>query len=140
MIRAAVTIEDSSAGGTGTITSTSRNACLIGTQQGAALTIQGGTFLCDGEALRATCGEVNISGGNFIGELNISGYSGDLAVSLSGGEFRQIFSYNIPFLDLLADGAAFFQDEQLVNLAEVTGPYLNAVKVLPHTHTLPDGV
>ena len=131
---ARVIVQDSSTGKTGGMAGTA----LLNVQEGGDLTIQSGTF--NGQ-ITINVGKLTIKGGTFNQEVDLRGGDSD-SVFFSGGTFAKIWYPNSSgsFLDLLADGCAFYDNNnQLVNAANSTGIYLYNVKVKEHQHSFTDG-
>ena len=131
-LHAQVIVQDSSTGETGGIAGTA----LLNVQSNGDLIIQSGTF--DGK-ISINDGKLTINGGTFNQEVALP--RGD-SVFFSGGTFAKIWYPNSSgsFLDLLADGYAFYDNNnQLVNAANSTGGYLYNVKVKEHQHSFTDG-
>ena len=134
-IHAQVIVKDNSTGKTGGMAGTS----LLNVQSNGDLIIQSGTF--DGK-ITITDGKLTINGGTFNQEVALPRGDSD-SVFFSGGTFAKIWYPNSSgsFLDLLADGYAFFytKDSNLVNAAEISGTFLYNVQVQQHTHSFTDG-
>lgn len=133
-IHARVIVQDSSTGKTGGMAGTS----LLNVQSNGDLIIQSGTF--DGK-ITINDGKLTINGGTFNQEVALPRGDSD-SVFFSGGTFAKIWYPNSSgsFLDLLADGCAFYDNnDQLVNAANSTGGYLYNVKVKEHQHSFTDG-
>ena len=133
-IYAQVIVQDSSTGETGGMAGTA----LLNVQSNGDLIIQSGTF--DGK-ITINVGKLTIEGGIFKQEVDLRGGDSD-SVFFSGGTFAKIWYPNSSgsFLDLLADGCAFYDnDGNLVNAAEIRGPFLYNVRVQQHTHSFTDG-
>ena len=134
-IYAQVIVQDSSTGKTGGMAGTS----LLNVQSNGDLIIQSGTF--DGK-ITINDGKLTINGGTFNQEVGLPRGDSD-SVFFSGGTFAKIWYPNSSgsFLDLLADGYAFFytKDSNLVNAAEISGTFLYNVQVQQHTHSFTDG-
>ena len=133
-IYARVIVQDSSTGKTGGMAGTA----LLNVQEGGDLIIQSGTF--DGK-ITINVGKLTIKGGTFNQEVDLRGGDSD-SVFFSGGTFANIWYPNSSgsFLDLLADGCAFYNNNnKLVNAANSTGGYLYNVKVKEHQHSFTDG-
>ena len=133
-IRAQVIVQDNSTGKTGGMAGTS----LLNVQSNGDLIIQSGTF---GGRITINDGKLTIEGGIFKQEVDLRGGDSD-SVFFSGGTFANIWYPNSSgsFLDLLADGCAFYDNnDQLVNAANSTGGYLYNVKVKEHQHSFTDG-
>lgn len=134
-IRAQVIVQDNSTGKNGGMAGTD----LLNVQEKGDLIIQSGTF--DGK-ITINVGKLTIEGGIFKQEVDLRGGDSD-SVFFSGGTFANIWYPNSSgsFLDLLADGYAFFytKDSNLVNAAEISGTFLYNVQVQQHTHSFTDG-
>ena len=133
-IYAQVIVQDSSTGKTGGMA----GAALLNVQSNGDLTIQSGTF--NGQ-ITINDGKLTIKGGTFNQEVDFPRGDSD-SVFFSGGTFANIWYPNSSgsFLDLLADGCAFYDNNnQLVNAANSTGRYLRNVKVKEHQHSFTDG-
>ena len=133
-IHAQVIVQDNSTGKTGGMAGTS----LLNVQPNGDLIIQSGTF---GGRITINDGKLTIKGGTFNQEVDLRGGDSD-SVFFSGGTFAKIFYLKSSgsFLDLLADGCAFYDNNnQLVNAANSTGGYLYNVKVKEHQHLFTDG-
>ena len=94
-------------------------AALLNVQDGGDLIIQSGTF--NGQ-ITINVGKLTIKGGTFNQEVDLRGGDSD-SVFFSGGTFAEIWYPNSSgsFLDLLADGCAFYDNNnQLVNAANST--------------------
>lgn len=133
-IHAQVIVQDNSTGKTGGMAGTS----LLNVQSNGDLIIQSGTF--DGQ-ITINDGKLTIKGGTFNQEVGLPRGDSD-SVFFSGGTFAKIWYPNSSgsFLDLLADGCAFYDNnDQLVNAANSTGGYLYNVKVKEHQHSFTDG-
>ena len=133
-IHARVTVQDSSTEKTGGMA----GAALLNVQSNGDLIIQSGTF--DGK-ITINDGKLTINGGTFNQEVALPRGDSD-SVFFSGGTFAKIWYPNSSgsFLDLLADGCAFYDNnDQLVNAANSTGGYLYNVKVKEHQHSFTDG-
>ena len=135
-LHARVIVQDSSTGKTGGMAGTA----LLNVQDGGDLIIQSGTF--NGQ-ITINVGKLTIKGGTFNQEVDLRGGDSD-SVFFSGGTFAKIFypKSSGSFLDLLADGCAFYDNnDQLVNAANSTGRYLYLynVKVKEHQHSFTDG-
>ena len=133
-LHARVIVQDSSTGKTGGMAGTA----LLNVQEGGDLIIQSGTF--DGK-ITINDGKLTINGGTFNQEVALPRGNSD-SVFFSGGTFAKIWYPNSSgsFLDLLADGCAFYDnDGNLVNAAEISGPFLYNVRVQQHTHSFTDG-
>ena len=133
-LHAQVTVQDSSTGKTGGMAGTA----LLNVQSNGDLTIQSGTF---NGRIAINDGKLTIKGGTFNQEVDLPRGDSD-SVFFSGGTFAKIWYPNSSgsFLDLLADGCAFYDNNnQLVNAANSTGRYLYKVKVKEHQHSFTDG-
>ena len=133
-IYAQVIVQDNSTGKTGGMAGTS----LLNVQSNGDLIIQSGTF---GGRITINDGKLTIKGGTFNQEVDLRRGDSD-SVFFSGGTFANIWYPNSSgsFLDLLADGCAFYDNnDQLVNAANSTGGYLYNVKVKEHQHSFTDG-
>lgn len=133
-IHAQVIVQDNSTGKNGGMAGT----YLLNVQEKGDLIIQSGTF--DGK-ITINVGKLTIEGGIFKQEVDLRGGDSD-SVFFSGGTFAKIFYLKSSgsFLDLLADGCAFYDNNnQLVNAANSTGGYLYNVKVKEHQHSFTDG-
>ena len=134
-IYAQVIVQDSSTGKTGGMAGTA----LLNVQEGGDLIIKSGTF---NGRITINVGKLTIKGGTFNQEVDLRGGDSD-SVFFSGGTFAKIWYPNSSgsFLDLLADGYAFFytKDSNLVNAAEIRGTFLYNVQVQQHTHSFTDG-
>ena len=134
-IYAQVIVQDNSTGKNGGMAGT----YLLNVQEKGDLIIQSGTF--DGK-ITINDGKLTIEGGIFKQEVDLRGGDSD-SVFFSGGTFTTLFypKSSGSFLDLLADGYAFFytKDSNLVNAAEISGTFLYNVQVQQHTHSFTDG-
>lgn len=134
-IHAQVIVQDNSTGKNGGMAGT----YLLNVQEKGDLIIQSGTF--DGK-ITINVGKLTIEGGIFKQEVDLRGGDSD-SVFFSGGTFTKLFypKSGGSFLDLLADGYAFFytKDSNLVNAAEISGTFLYNVQVQQHTHSFTDG-
>ena len=134
-IYAQVIVQDNSTGKNGGMAGT----YLLNVQEKGDLIIQSGTF--DGK-ITINDGKLTIEGGIFKQEVDLRGGDSD-SVFFSGGTFTKLFypKSGGSFLDLLADGYAFFytKDRNLVNAAEISGTFLCNVQVQQHTHSFTDG-
>ena len=141
-IRARVIVQDSSEAQTGKMycaTAGGGSSQVLDVQYRGDLIIKSGTF--DGEIWARSGSEstLTIEGGTFNEEVALEASA---SISLSGGEFNTIWYIgNGSFLDLLAEGYAFYDnDGKLVNASKSTGRYLDNVKVQEHKqHTFTDG-
>ena len=133
-LHARVIVQDSSAGETGGMAGTA----LLNVQSNGDLIIQSGTF--DGK-ITINDGKLTINGGTFNQEVALPRGDSD-SVFFSGGTFAKIWYPNSSgsFLDLLADGYAFYdKNGKLVNAAKITDTYLYNVRIRPHQHTFTNG-
>ena len=134
-IHAKVIVQDNSTGKNGGMAGT----YLLNVQEKGDLIIQSGTF--DGK-ITINVGKLTIEGGIFKQEVDLRGGDSD-SVFFSGGTFTKLFypKSGGSFLDLLADGYAFFytKDNNLVNAAEISETFLYNVQVQQHTHSFTDG-
>lgn len=123
-LHARVTVQDSSTGKTGGMAGTA----LLNVQSNGDLIIKSGTF---NGRIAMNDGKLTIKGGTFNQEVDLPRGDSD-SVFFSGGTFAKIWYPNSSgsFLDLLADGYAFYDnDGKLVNAAEITGRYLYNVHI-----------
>ena len=133
-LHARVIVQDSSTGKTGGMAGTA----LLNVQEGGDLIIQSGTF--DGK-ITINDGKLTINGGTFNQEVALPRGNSD-SVFFSGGTFAKIWYPNSSgsFLDLLADGYAFYdKNGKLVNAAKITDTNLYNVRIRPHQHTFTGG-
>ena len=134
-LHARVTVQDSSTEKTGGMA----GAALLNVQSNGDLTIQSGTF---NGRIAINDGKLTIKGGTFNQEVDLRGGDSD-SVFFSGGTFAKIWYPNSSgsFLDLLADGYAFYdKNGDLVNVSQNTSSYLDNVKVQKHAqHTFTNG-
>ena len=133
-LHAQVTVQDSSTGKTGGMAGT----YLLNVQPNGDLIIKSGTF---NGRIAMNDGKLTIKGGTFNQEVALPRGDSD-SVFFSGGTFAKIWYPNSSgsFLDLLADGYAFYDnDGKLVNAANSTDRYLRNVKVKEHQHSFTDG-
>ena len=133
-LHARVTVQDSSTGKTGGMAGTA----LLNVQSNGDLIIKSGTF---NGRIAMNDGKLTIKGGTFNQEVDLPRGDSD-SVFFSGGTFANIWYPNSSgsFLDLLADGYAFYDnDVKLVNAAEITGTNLYNVQIRPHQHTFTKG-
>lgn len=134
-IHAKVIVQDNSTGKNGGMAGT----YLLNVQEKGDLIIQSGTF--DGK-ITINVGKLTIESGIFKQEVDLRGGDSD-SVFFSGGTFTKLFypKSGGSFLDLLADGYAFFytKDNNLVNAAEISETFLYNVQVQQHTHSFTDG-
>ena len=131
---ARVIVQDSSTGKTGGMAGTA----LLNVQEGGDLIIKSGIF---NGRIAINVGKLTIKGGTFNQEVDLCRGDSD-SVFFSGGTFAKIWYPNSSgsFLDLLADGCAFYDnDGNLVNAAEISGTFLYNVQVQQHTHSFTDG-
>lgn len=134
IIRARIVIQDSSTEKTGNMVCTDSGTHMLNVQNGD-LTIKSGTFAGKIAAFAGGESKLTIDGGTFTKEVNLGTQD---AVSLSGGTFTQICHMG-SFLDLLADGYAFYdKDNKLVNAAKINSSLWNA-SVRTHQHSFTDG-
>lgn len=133
-LHARVTVQDSSTGKTGGMAGTA----LLNVQSNGDLIIKSGTF---NGRIAMNDGKLTIKGGTFNQEVDLPRGDSD-SVFFSGGTFAKIWYPNSSgsFLDLLADGYAFYDnDGKLVNAAEITGRYLYNVHIGTHAHSFTGG-
>ena len=133
-LHAQVTVQDSSTGKTGGMAGTA----LLNVQSNGDLIIKSGTF---NGRIAMNDGKLTIKGGTFNQEVDLPRGDSD-SVFFSGGTFAKIWYPNSSgsFLDLLADGYAFYDnDGKLVNAAEITGRYLYNVHIGTHAHSFTGG-
>ena len=133
-LHARVIVQDSSPGKTGGMA----GAALLNVQSNGDLIIKSGTF---NGRIAINDGKLTINGGTFNQEVALPRGNSD-SVFFSGGTFAKIWYPNSSgsFLDLLADGYAFYdKNGKLVNAAEITGTYLYNVRIRPHQHTFNNG-
>lgn len=133
-LHARVTVQDSSTGKTGGMAGTA----LLNVQSNGDLIIKSGTF---NGRIAMNDGKLTIKGGTFNQEVDLPRGDSD-SVFFSGGIFAKIWYPNSSgsFLDLLADGYAFYDnDGKLVNAAEITGRYLYNVHIGTHAHSFTGG-
>ena len=133
-LHARVIVQDSSTGKTGGMAGTA----LLNVQPNGDLIIKSGTF---NGRIAINDGKLTIKGGTFNQEVDLRGGDSD-SVFFSGGTFAEIWypKSSGSFLDLLADGYAFYDnDGKLVNAANSTDRYLRNVKVKEHQHSFTDG-
>ena len=134
-LHARVIVQDSSTGKTGGMA----GDALLNVQDGGDLIIQSGTF---NGRITINVGKLTIEGGTFNQEVDLRGGDSD-SVFFSGGTFANIWYPNSSgsFLDLLADGYAFYdKNGKLVNASKSTSSYLDNVKVQEHAqHTFTNG-
>ena len=134
IIRARIVIQDSSTEKTGNMVCTDSGTHMLNVQNGD-LSIKSGTFAGKIAAFAGGESKLTIDGGTFTKEVNLGTQD---AVSLSGGTFTQICHMG-SFLDLLADGYAFYdKDNKLVNAAKINSSLWNA-SVRTHQHSFTDG-
>ena len=133
-LHARVIVQGSSTGKTGGMAGTA----LLNVQSNGDLIIKSGIF---NGRIAINDGKLTIKGGTFNQEVDLRRGDSD-SVFFSGGTFAKIWYPNSSgsFLDLLADGCAFYDnDGKLVNIAEITGRYLYNVRIQPHQHTFTNG-
>jgi len=133
-LHARVIVQDSSTEKTGGMA----GAALLNVQDGGDLIIQSGTF---NGRIAINDGKLTIKGGTFNQEVDLPRGDSD-SVFFSGGTFAKIWYPNSSgsFLDLLADGCAFYDnDGKLVNIAEITDRYLYNVHIGTHAHSFTNG-
>ena len=134
-LHARVTVQDSSTGKTGGMAGTA----LLNVQSNGDLIIKSGTF---NGRIAMNDGKLTIKGGTFNQEVDLPRGDSD-SVFFSGGTFAKIWYPNSSgsFLDLLADGYAFYdKNGDLVNVSQNTSSYLDNVKVQKHAqHTFTNG-
>ena len=133
-LHARVIVQDSSTGKTGGMAGTA----LLNVQEGGDLIIKSGTF---NGRIAINVGKLTIEGGTFNQEVDLRRGDSD-SVFFSGGTFAKIWYPNSSgsFLDLLADGCAFYyNDGKLVNVAEITGMNLYNVHIGTHAHSFTNG-
>ena len=133
-LHARVIVQDSSTGKTGGMTGTA----LLNVQPNGDLIIKSGTF---NGRIAMNDGKLTIKGGTFNQEVALPRGDSD-SVFFSGGTFAKIWYPNSSgsFLDLLADGYAFYDnDGKLVNAAKITGRYLYNVHIGTHAHSFTNG-
>ena len=133
-LHAQVTVQDSSTGKTGGMAGT----YLLNVQPNGDLIIKSGTF---NGRIAMNDGKLTIKGGTFNQEVDLPRGDSD-SVFFSGGTFAKIWYPNSSgsFLDLLADGCAFYDnDGKLVNIAEITDRYLYNVHIGTHAHSFTNG-
>lgn len=129
-IHAQVIVQDNSTGKTGGMAGTS----LLNVQSNGDLIIQSGTF--DGQ-ITINDGKLTIKGGTFNQEVALPRGDSD-SVFFSGGTFTHIWCPN-SFLNLLADGHAFYDNnDNLVNAAHIDYN-LYDVSVRTHQHSFTGG-
>lgn len=129
-IHAQVIVQDNSTGKTGGMAGTS----LLNVQSNGDLIIQSGTF--DGQ-ITINDGKLTINGGTFNQEVALPRGDSD-SVFFSGGTFTHIWCPN-SFLNLLADGHAFYDNnDNLVNAAHIDYN-LYDVSVRTHQHSFTGG-
>ena len=129
-IHAQVIVQDNSTGKTGGMAGTS----LLNVQSNGDLIIQSGTF--DGK-ITINDGKLTINGGTFNQEVALPRGDSD-SVFFSGGTFTHIWCPN-SFLNLLADGHAFYDNnDNLVNAAHIDYN-LYDVSVRTHQHSFTGG-
>ena len=133
-LHAQVTVQDSSTGKTGGMAGTA----LLNVQSNGDLTIQSGTF---NGRIAINDGKLTIKGGTFNQEVALPRGDSD-SVFFSGGTFAKIWYPNSSgsFLDLLADGYAFYdKNGKLVNAAKITDTNLYNVHIGTHAHSFTGG-
>ena len=131
-LHARVIVQDSNTGKTGGMAGT----YLLNVQEGGDLIIKSGIF---NGRIAINVGKLTIEGGTFNQEVALP--RGD-SVFFSGGTFAKIWYPNSSgsFLDLLADGYAFYdKNGKLVNAAKITDTNLYNVRIRPHQHTFNNG-
>ena len=133
-LHARVIVQDSSTGKTGGMAGT----YLLNGQEGGDLIIKSGTF---NGRIAINVGKLTIKGGTFNQEVALPRGDSD-SVFFSGGTFAKIWYPNSSgsFLDLLADGYAFYdKNGKLVNAAKITDTNLYNVHIGTHAHSFTDG-
>ena len=133
-LHARVIVQDSSAGKNGGMAGT----YLLNVQSNGDLIIKSGTF---NGRIAINDGKLTINGGTFNQEVALPRGDSD-SVFFSGGTFAKIWYPNSSgsFLDLLADGYAFYyKNGDLVNIAEITDRYLYNVHIGTHAHSFTGG-
>ena len=137
-IYAETVVQDSSTAQAGKMVCNYSSTPLLDVQYGGNLTIKSGIFDGDICARSGAGSALTIEGGTFNKEVALEA---SVSISLSGGTFKSIWYTGDSFLNLLADGHAFYDtDGKLVNAAQSTGRYLDNVKVREHKqHTFTDG-
>ena len=133
-LHARVIVQDSSTGKTGGMAGT----YLLNVQEGGDLIIQSGTF---NGRIAINVGKLTIEGGTFNQEVALPRGDSD-SVFFSGGTFAKIWYPNSSgsFLDLLADGYAFYdKNGKLVNAAKITDTNLYNVHIGTHAHSFTGG-
>ena len=133
-LHARVIVQDSSAGKNGGMAGT----YLLNVQSNGDLIIRSGTF---NGRIAINDGKLTINGGTFNQEVALPRGDSD-SVFFSGGTFAKIWYPNSSgsFLDLLADGYAFYdKNGKLVNAAKITDTNLYNVRIRPHQHTFTNG-
>lgn len=129
-IHAQVIVQDSSTGKTGGMAGTA----LLNVQEGGDLIIKSGTF---NGRITINDGKLTINGGTFNQEVDLPRGNSD-SVFFSGGTFTHIWCPN-SFLNLLADGHAFYDNNgNLVNAAHIDYN-LYDVSVRTHQHSFTGG-
>ena len=129
-LHARVIVQDSSTGKTGGMAGTA----LLNVQEGGDLIIQSGTF---NGRIAINDGKLTINGGTFNQEVDLPRGNSD-SVFFSGGTFTHIWCPN-SFLNLLADGHAFYDNNgNLVNAAHIDYN-LYDVSVRTHQHSFTGG-
>ncbi len=133
-LHARVIVQDSSTGKTGGMA----GPYLLNVQSNGDLIIRSGTF---NGRIAINDGKLTINGGTFNQEVALPRGDSD-SVFFSGGTFAKIWYPNSSgsFLDLLADGYAFYdKNGKLVNAAKITDTNLYNVRIRPHQHTFTNG-
>ena len=133
-LHARVIVQDSSTGETGGMAGTA----LLNVQEGGDLIIKSGTF---NGRIAINAGKLTIEGGTFNQEVALPRGDSD-SVFFSGGTFAKIWYPNSSgsFLDLLADGYAFYdKNGKLVNAAKITDTNLYNVHIGTHAHSFTGG-
>ena len=133
-LHARVIVQDSSTGKTGGMAGTA----LLNVQSNGDLIIQSGTF---NGRIAINDGKLTIKGGTFNQEVALPRGDSD-SVFFSGGTFAKIWYPNSSgsFLDLLADGYAFYdKNGKLVNAAKITDTNLYNVHIGTHAHSFTGG-
>lgn len=133
-LHARVIVQDSSTGKTGGMAGT----YLLNVQSNGDLIIRSGTF---NGRIAINDGKLTINGGTFNQEVALPRGDSD-SVFFSGGTFAKIWYPNSSgsFLDLLADGYAFYdKNGKLVNAAKITDTNLYNVHIGTHAHSFTDG-
>ena len=133
-LHARVIVQNSSTGKTGGMA----GSYLLNVQEGGDLIIQSGTF---NGRIAINVGKLTIEGGTFNQEVALPRGDSD-SVFFSGGTFAKIWYPNSSgsFLDLLADGYAFYdKNGKLVNAAKITDTNLYNVHIGTHAHSFTGG-